>query len=164
MEYALFLILGCFINKERRICCFAGHSKVANIDFVYSKLLQILENLIIKENVTNFQVGNYGTFDKLAEKALNKLKEKYDIKIELVIPYLKKEINENKEEYYKNYDNIVMAEIPLSTPQKLKIIKCNEYMIKSCNYLICYIEHSWGGASKTLDFAKKKKNIKIINI
>ena len=152
------------MNKKKRICCFAGHSKIDNIDFVYKKLLEIIENLIIKENVMDFQVGNYGTFDKLVIKALNELKHKYDIKTELVLPYLTKEINKNKEEYYKSYNSILVADIPVSTPQRLKIIKCNEYMIKTCDYLICYVEHSWGGASKTLEFAKKNKNIKIINI
>ena len=151
------------MNKKKRICCFAGHSKIDDIEFVYKRLLEITKNLIINENVTHFQVGNYGTFDKLAVKSLNKLKEKFDIKIELVIPYLTKEINEYKEEYYKNYNSILIADIPLATPQRLKIIKCNEYMIKSCDYLICYVKHSWGGASKTLEFAKEN-NIKIINI
>lgn len=145
-----------------KICCFAGHSKIDNSDLVYKKLIEAIEKLIIEENIKSFQVGNYGAFDNLAIKALNELKQKYDIKTELVIPYLTKEINENKEEYYRNYDSITIADIPLSTPQKLRIIKCNEYMISSCSYLICYIKYPWGGAAKTLNFAKSRKNIKIL--
>ena len=82
----------------------------------------------------------------------------------LVIPYLTSEINEYKELYYKDYDNILVADIPEKTPKKLQIIKGNQYMVKNSQVLVCYVKHSWGGAAKTLEFAQKRKNIKIINI
>jgi hypothetical protein len=37
-------------------------------------------------------------------------------------------------------------------------------MVKNSQVLVCYVKHSWGGAAKTLEFAQKRKNIKIINI
>ena len=39
-----------------------------------------------------------------------------------------------------------------------------EYMINKSDFLICYVQHSCGGASKTLEYAEKKKHIEIINI
>ena len=65
--------------------------------------------------------------------------------------------------YYENYDTILMADISENTPQKLRILKCNEYMVNTSDFIICYVEHN-GGAAKTLEFAQKKTNIEIINI
>jgi len=146
-------------------CCFAGHSKISNTDEIYSKLSDAIEKLIISENVTEFLVGNYGSFDKLCAGAVRKLKEKYpQIQLNLVIPYVTKEINENKEQYYKKFNNILMADIPERTPARLRILKCNEYMIMNSGFLICFVHNTWGGAATTLEFAKTKKHIKIFNL
>ena len=168
--YYMYLHIFCFYyiisgdDIVKKICCFTGHRKIHNPHEIYNKLLNTIEKIIINDNVKDFQMGNYGAFDRLVIRALNELKLKYDIKTELIIPYLTKEINQNREEYYKNYNSITVADIPLSTPHKLRIIKCNEYMIKNCDYLICHIQHSWGGAYKTVSFAKKQKNISIIKV
>ena len=146
------------------ICCFAGHSEIYDSDIIYRQLISVLNELIEKEHINEFLVGNYGSFDKLSAKAVREIKSKYPkIKLNLIIPYLTSEINEFKESYYKNYDNILVADIPSEIPKKLHIIKCNQYMIEKSQFLICYVNHSWGGASKTLEFAKRK-NIKIINL
>ena len=148
----------------RKICCFAGHSKLYNADEIYSRLISSIENLIVNEGVTEFWVGNYGAFDRLSAKAVRELKAKYPgIRLVLIIPYVTSLINENRESYYKDYDEILVADIPESTPHRLRIIKSNQYMVKSSQFLICYAEYSWGGAAKTLEYAKKRK-ISIINI
>lgn len=148
----------------KRRCCFAGHSKLYNTDEIYAELIKHIERLIVEENVSEFMVGNYGNFDSLSAKAVRHFKHKYpEISLVLVIPYLTKTINEYKEMYYKNFDTILMADIPENIPQKLRILKCNEYMVNNSDFLICCIEHS-GGAYKTLEFAEKKINIEIINI
>ena len=148
-----------------RICCFAGHSKLYGIDGLLDDVKELAEELIVKENVKEFWVGNYGSFDRLAAGAIKSLKEKYThIQLNLVIPYLTGEINENKEIYYENYDNILIADISENTPIKYRIVRCNEYMVQNSDFIICYVEYGWGGASKTLEFAKKQKHIKIFNL
>ena len=79
-----------------------------------------VELLIIQHKVNEFWVGNYGTFDSLAARTVRTLKEKYsNIQLILCIPYLTQEINDNKEFYYKNYDSILVADVPLSTPKRI---------------------------------------------
>ena len=39
----------------------------------------------------------------------------------------------------------------------------NRYMVDNSSYAICFVTHSWGGAAKTYERAKKKK-LKIINL
>ncbi len=149
----------------RKICCFAGHSELYHTKDIYDKLLLEIEDLITTENVNEFRVGNYGDFDKLSAEAVRALKQKYpDIQLNLVIPYLTSEINEYKEMYYKNYDNILVAEIPEKTPKRVQILKANRYMVDTSRFLVCYVKHTFGGASKTLEYAKNKSDIKIINL
>lgn len=147
------------------ICCFAGHSKLHNTEEIYKHLLSVIEDLIITENIREFWVGNYGAFDKLSAKAVRELRDKYsDIQLNLVIPYLTAEINKYKEQYYKEYDSILIADMPEKTLKKVQIIKCNQYIVKKSQVLVCYVLHSWGGAALTLEYAQKQKNIKIINL
>lgn len=140
-----------------KICCFAGHRDIINSEKVYKELINLIEEMITTKNVLEFWVGNYGTFDLLSARAVRELKIKYpDIQLNLVIPYITNSVNLRKDEF----DNIIMADIKEKTPKNLKILKCNEYMINNSQYLICYVAHTWGGAYKTLLYAKNKnKNI-----
>ncbi len=144
-------------------CCFAGHRDIYDREKVYEKVKSEIERLIREKNVTEFWVGNYGSFDGLCRDAVKELKETYNVTLCLVIPYITDKIKKNKEDYYKNYDHILMADIPLKTPYKFRILKCNQYMVENCDFLISYVMYGWGGASKTLEYAKKR-NIKIISI
>ena len=114
------------VVKINRICCFAGHSNLYGLDGLLDDIKELAEELIVKENVKEFWVGNYGSFDRLAANAVRNLKEKYPhLQLNLVIPYLTTEINENKKMYYANYDNIIIADIPENAPSKYRIVKCN---------------------------------------
>lgn len=137
-------------------CCFAGHNETYG-DEVKQKIKEIAIKLIEEAGVVEFWVGNYGGFDRCAASAMREIKKTYPhIKIVLVLPYLTKAVSGYKEEYYKKYDEIVMADIPEKTPGRLKIIKANEYMVDNCDFMICNVEHSWGGAAKTMEYAKRK--------
>lgn len=146
------------------VCCFAGHNKVYNNESK-DKLLMECIKFITQYNVDEFWVGNYGSFDRLSANTVKKLKEVYpSIKLNLIIPYLTREIKHCKSQYYSRFDNIIIADIPKNTPNRLKIIKTNEFMVDYSDFIICYIEHLWGGAAKTLEYAKGKQHIRIINI
>ncbi len=147
------------------ICSFAGHSELFDTGEIYKQLIHVIEDLITTVGVSEFWVGNYGDFDKLSAKAVQETKVKYpNVKLNLIIPYLTAQINEHREQYYKNYDNILIADIPEKTPKKAQIIKCNHYMVEHSQALVCYVKYSWGGAVKTLKYAQSRKNIKIINL
>ena len=144
-------------------CCFAGHSQI--YDDFQSKLKIEIEKLILHKGVNEFWVGNYGVFDRTAAKVVREFKSVYqNIKLYLVLPYTTKTIDENRNQYYEDFDALLIADIPERTPTKYRIIKCNEYMVNESDFLLCYVKYSWGGASKTLEYAEKKKHIEIINI
>ncbi|MBQ6795361.1 MAG: hypothetical protein IJO83_04370 [Clostridia bacterium] len=147
---------------ENKRCCFAGHSKIYETN-VSELLYRQIEFLICEKNVTEFWLGNYGDFDRLCISVLSQLRKFYKIKCFLIIPYLTKDIIENKNAYAKKYDGIYMADMPPNTPPRLKILKTNHYMVDNSDYLICFINTPWGGAAKTLEYAKNH-NIDIISL
>lgn len=149
--------------ERNRCCCFAGHSKLYD-SAIIDRVVTVARTLITEHSVTEFLVGNYGSFDAYAAAAVRRLKKEYpQITLSLVIPYLTQEINEYRDDYYKKYDSIIVATIPESTPRNLKIIKTNEYMVNESDYIICYVNTSWGGAAKTMEYAQHK-NIEVINL
>lgn len=144
---------------DKKICCFAGHGNLNYKDelknLIYNKCIELITVNYVRE----FWVGNYGNFDTMAANIVRELKHEYpEIELNLIIPYLTAEINN-----YKEYDNIIMVDIPLNTPKRYWILKSNQYMINQSNYLVAYVNYSFGGAVKTLEYAKRRKHIVIFN-
>lgn len=148
---------------HRKRCCFAGHSKIYCEDMLREKILSSAEKLITQHDVKEILVGNYGDFDRCATGVVKELKKKYNVKLVLIIPYMTKEIVENRDYYNRIYDEICLATISDNVPFKCRILYANRYMVDCCEYLIAYVNSSWGGASKTLEYAIHK-NRNIINL
>ena len=148
-----------------KICCFIGHGDYWYDSDVRVSLYEIAEKLILFHDVKTFWVGKYGDFDRIVREMLRELKAKYrDIKIEIIVPYLTKDLEMFYQDFSKSYDGILLADVPEKTPHKLKIIKCNEYMVNNSMFMICFVKYSWGGAAKIFEYAKRKKHIQVFNI
>ena len=144
-------------------CCFCGHRDVGGAD-VKKLIKAAVTELIENEEVTLFLLGNYGRFDAAAASVLKELKKEYPhIRSALVIPYITREIEAQKEYYASTYDEIIIAEIDENVPPSIKIIKSNEYTVKKSDYMVCFIDHKWGGAYRTYTYAKRR-NLEIINL
>jgi len=145
-------------------CYFAGHSMVFDSAGIFLKLLTEIEKLITQDGVTEFRVGNYGDFDRLSARAVRELKKTYpSVRLILTIPYITSEIANNSEYFYSNFDEITITGFSENTPYKARIIMCNRQSVEHSQFLICHVTHTWGGAAKTLEYAKIN-NLKIINI
>ena len=71
--------------------------------------------------------------------------------------------NYSKLEFAKyNYDDVIFPPLE-SVPRKFAILKRNEWMVEEADLVIAYVMYSWGGAVKTLEYAKRKKKT-IINL
>ncbi len=136
---------------------FCGHSDIfGKYEVLEQWLTSTIEDLIVNNNAEIFYLGGYGGFDVLATRVLNKLKKTYPkIEIALVLAYL------NQEHNSEFYDYIIYPDIE-TIPKKFAILKRNEFMVNEADLLIAYVDHSWGGATITFEYAKKK-NKKIIN-
>ena len=144
------------------IITFCGHSNCLFSDEEKEKLKQILIKEIRKNPTCSFYLGGYGDFDSLCLRTLRELKKDFpDIELLFITPYLDK--NYSKLELAKYYyDDVIFPPIE-NVPRKFAILKRNEWMVDSADLVIAYVKYYWGGAAKTLEYAKRKK-VPIINI
>ena len=136
----------------RVIVTFCGHSKIYQTgDF--SKWLDIILPSLIEGGAATFYLGGYGDFDSLAAAAVRRQKAVYPhITAILVLAYL------NRETDTSPYDDTTYPPLE-NVPSRYAIVKRNEWMVRESDVVISGVTHGWGGAAKTLDFAKRKQKI-----
>ena len=82
-----------------KTCCFFGHRKINETEELKSKLIEIIEKLIVEEKVDTFLFGSKSGFDSLCLELVTEIKEKY--------PYIKRVYVRAEysyiSEHYKNY-------------------------------------------------------------
>lgn len=149
------------------IITFTGHATLSLRGEEIAEMLKatISENLPSGEKVTFF-CGGYGEFDMLCAKVCHAMKHYLPhLEVILVTPYIteshQKKLNDDP--WVKEmYDGIVYP--PLETvPLRYAISRRNEWMMEHADLIITFVTHRFGGAYKTLTYAKQKKK-KIINL
>ena len=137
-------------------CCFCGHRRKWDINpDIVSELGTYIEELIIKKDVSIFYSGGMGEFDKMCEKIVRELKCKYpNVRLHLIIPYMKQTLNKNFEYYNECYDEIYLPDLE-NIFYKAAILERNRWMVRECNFMVAYVSNNDGGAKKTLDYALK---------
>lgn len=143
---------------------FVGHSKTIINNELKEKLYNTLVSLI-EQGATEFYCGGYGDFDILCAATIKELKSIYpNIKSYLYLAY--NDENTHRKLKITNadklYDGYIYPDIE-NVPLKFAISKRNEKMIDASNVVIAYVRNNFGGAYKTLHYAKTKSRI-IINI
>ena len=138
------------------IITFCGHSNYLFSDEEKEKLKQLLIKEIRKNPTCKFYLGGYGDFDSLCLRTLRELKKEFQsIELIFITPYIDK--NYSKLEFAKyHYDDVIFPPIE-SVPRKFAILKRNEWMVDSTDLVIAHVKYSWGGAAKTLEYARKRK-------
>ncbi len=138
-------------------CTFIGNSNITPSEIIISKAKAIVIDLIEKHKVTIFYCGGYSTFNSIMAHYINTLKNKYkNIKSFYITPYIDEYTLSNIDKDL--YDEIIFPELE-STPYRYRITKRNMWIINNVDYLIAFIQHSFGGAYKTWEYAKSKKHI-----
>lgn len=148
--------MGANFDEKNKTAVFIGHSDCPNLSYELVKKI-IIEHINI--GVINFLSGGQGEFDRLCACCVNELQKKYAyIKNYIVIPYVSFSIFDKK-----IFDEIIFPDDFEKYYFKSAILARNKYMVDNSSYAICYINHSWGGASKTFELALKRK-LKIYNL
>ena len=144
-------------------CFFIGHREAD--ERLISRLELEIEQLIMEENVRYFYVGGYGGFDGVAASAVRKAKRQHpDITLMLVLPY---HPAERPIEKPPGYDGTHYPEGLEKTPRPFAIVKANQLMVDSCDWLVCYVRHGASNSRNLLEYAQRREKkglIKIINI
>ena len=135
---------------------FCGHSNFSFDNTVKEKLKELLLQEIRKNSACKFYLGGYGDFDSLCLNILKEIKADFPaIELLFITPYLND--NYSKLETAKlHYDGIIYPPLE-NVPRQFCIAKRNEWMVNDADFLIAFVKYSWGGAAKTLEYAKRKK-------
>lgn len=129
---------------------FCGHKEVWDREPVERWLKQVCGELI-SQGANEFFLGGYGHFDYMCASVLRELKKIHSqIRLVLVLPYL------NSTMITDGYDETVYP--PLETvPPRFAIVRRNEWMVRESDVVVAYVIRGFGGAAKTLEYARKKK-------
>ena len=126
---------------------FCGHSHVSDAAELNVWLDRVLDQLAA-EGADRFYLGGYGDFDRMAAEAVKAKKdERPGIEMALVTAYLGRHADG------EFYDYMICPTLKDVT-QRSAIPKRNEWMVDSADVVVAYVTHDWGGAAKTLEYAR----------
>jgi len=138
------------------IITFCGHSKLIEQNTIRAHLTRELRTLLEHGN-HKFYLGGYGDFDLLAAKVLYELKQEYpETESILILSYLDRKVDASL------YDSTIYPPLE-NVPKRYAISQRNKWMVEQADMVIACVDHDWGGASKTLEYAVKK-GLRIINL
>ena len=130
-------------------CFFIGHRDAR--ENIYPAVKEQVIECILRHGVNEFFVGHYGSFDRMAARAVIEAKVEYpDVRLSLVLPYhpairpvpLPESFDGS---YYPWGDERI--------PHRLAIVKTNRLMVKICDILIAYAWHSASSARDLVEYA-----------
>ncbi len=139
-------------------CTFFGHRDAP--DDIRKKVRDAVIELITEHNVDLFLVGDSGGFDRIVKGVLIELTPLYDFEFQVVLSRIP--IKNRSERYCDSSISVVPDGIESALP-RFRIDFRNKYMLNASDYVIAYIERSYGGAFKYYEMAKRK-NLKVINL
>ena len=132
---------------DTKSCFFIGHREAS--EEIYSALYAAVEQHILEYGVTEFIVGHYGGFDRLAASAVKEAKRFYPE----VNPY---HPAERPIPMPDGFDSTFYPPGMERVPRKIAIVRANRYVVDHVDYLISYIWHPASNARELVEYAKSK--------
>lgn len=141
-------------------CFMFGHSDCP--DTMLPKIEEAIEHYYSRYRVTDFYIGNRGRFDRLAAAAVRNAKQRHpDIRMYLLLAY---HPSERPVDLWGGFDGTFYPPLE-SVPRPYAIIRANQHMIDTTDFLICYVKH-FGNTRNLLEYTqrRKKEGIHIENV
>ena len=150
----------------KNTACFFGHRNINESEKLRSKLIEIVERLIVQENVDTFLFGSKSRFNSLCHKLVTEIKEKYPHIIRIYVRAEYPEINEQYTNYLlESYEDTYYPKHIIGSGRAAYVERNYEMINKSHFCIVYYDEQNTpttrkSGTKIALDYAKKKrKNI-----
>ena len=138
---------------EGKSCFFIGHREAS--EEIYPALYAAVEQHISEYGVTEFIVGHYGGFDRLAASAVKEAKRFYpEVKLTLLLPY---HPAERPIPTPDGFDGTFYPPGMESVPRKIAIVRANRYVVDHVDYLIAYARHPASNARELVEYARSQK-------
>ena len=137
------------------VCTFFGHRDCP--EAVKTKLRAVLIELIEKQKVDTFYVGDSGGFDRIIRAVLRELVQKYPhIRYAVVLSRL-------PEKQAEDYSDTLLPEGVETVPPRFAISFRNEWMLSRADFVVTFVTHAWGGAAHFAEAAKRRRKT-VINL
>lgn len=138
---------------DTKSCFFTGHREAS--EEIYPALYAAVEQHILEYGVTEFIVGHYGGFGRLAASAVKEAKRFYpEVKLTLLLPY---HPAERPIPTPDGFDGTFYPPGMESVPRKAAIIRANRYVVDHVDYLIAYAWHPASNARELLEYAQRRE-------
>lgn len=138
---------------DTKSCFFIEHRKAS--EEIYPALYAAVEQHIVEYDVTEFIVGHYGGFDRLAASAVKEAKHFYpEVSLTLLLPY---HPVERPIPTPDGFDGTFYLPGMESVPSKAAIIRANRYVVDHVDYLIAYTWHPASNAQERVEYARKRQ-------
>lgn len=138
---------------SRKSCFFIGHREAS--EEIYPALCTAVEKHIVRYGVTEFIVGHYGGFDRLAAKAVKAAKHSNpEVELTLLLPY---HPAERPIPVWDGFDSTYYPPGMEKVPRQVAIVRANRYMVDYADFLIAYAWHSASNARDLLEYTKKRE-------
>lgn len=141
-------------------CFFIGHRETS--DSIFPALVQAVERHVTEYGVTEFIVGHYGNFDRLAARAVLKAKEHHpQVTLFLLLPYHPADQSVPVPE---GFDGTFYPPGMERVPKRAAIVRANRYMADHCDFLIAYAWHPASNARELVDYAQARGTARVDNL
>lgn len=145
------------------LCFFIGHRDTES--GLMPQIEAAVHRHITECGVTEFVVGQYGAFDRMAARTVINAKRHYpNITLSILLPYHPSERSVNAPD---GYNDTFYPPGMENVPRKLAIIRANKYMVDNSDFLIAYVRHPASNAQNLLEYAQareRKGPMKIENL
>ena len=133
------------------VCFFIGHREAG--DELLPALTAAVERHITEYGVTNFMVGRYGNFDKLAARTVIDVKKRHpEVTLTMLLPY---HPFDRPTPTPKGFDGTFYPPRMETVPKRLAIVRANRYMTEHSSHLIAYAWHPASNALELVEYAQR---------
>lgn len=139
-----------------KICSFFGSRFILDRKAVEEKIYTYTEHLIQHEGVDTFLLGEMGDFEIIAGSCVEKLKKIYPHISRVLVFCYAEQFHQKAKVDADDFDYPLAVE---RCKRRGRIIKRNRLVVDQSDYIIFYIDKTYGGSYQTFQYAiKKKKN------
>lgn len=144
----------------RKTCFFVGHR---DTPMEIRPILQAeVERHILALGVTEFIVGHYGRFDRLAAEAVIAAKQTHpSVSLLLLLPY---HPAERPIELPSGFDGAYYPPGMEMVPRKASIIRANRYVLDHADCLIAYMLHPASNTQKLVEYARHRQQKGLLTV
>ena len=143
-----------------RTCFFIGHRETG--EEALPALAEAVERHIAAYGVTDFVVGHYGGFDRMAAEAVLAAKARHpQVTLTLLLPY---HPFERPIPTPAGFDGTFYPPGMERVPRRLAILRANRYQVEHSDCLIAWVWRAASGARDLLDYARRRERRGLLRV